>query len=347
MISPKLFPSYRLVVLAVASAIFTASVIADAAHDVAMIRKATESFLSALDSDQRATCNLGFDHANREDWKYVPADRLGLAMRDMNDVQLRELDTVLSAILSADGLKKSKGVILCETALYEKSGHDEFRDPSKYHLTVYGTPDESEPWGLRFEGHHISLNYTFVGDHAIAAAPGFFGANPATIMEGPNKGLRILADEEDLGRAFVESLEGDRRTAAVFAETAPKEILTGAKSRVSPLEPKGLAHANMTPAQQKKLMSLIGEYVSWMPEEVAADRLKKIIEGGVENIRFAWAGPIKKGAQHYYRVQGPSFLIEYDNFQGGGKHIHAVWRDFNGDFGRDILKEHYEHGHAH
>ena len=337
----------RSTVFCAALFVFASSAFASVADEITEIRDATIAFLGSLNEDQKANCNLAFDHSDREDWKYVPANRLGLGMREMNDAQREELDAVRQAIHSADGLEKSKGVILCETFLYDMSGHDDFRDPGKYHLTVYGTPDEKEPWGLRFEGHHISLNYTFVGNQAVAAAPAFYGANPATITEGSNKGLRILKDEEDLARDLIHSLNADQKGVAVFRSAAFEEIVTHSQPKVSPLEPVGLAYSDMKAAQQKKIMSVISEYLSWMPDAIAAERLERVIEGGLDHIRFGWAGGIEKGDLHYYRIQGPSFLIEYDNFQGKGTHIHSVWRDFKGDFGRDLLKEHYEHGHAH
>lgn len=344
---PTDYSCRRLVSVFAALFVLAASVFASAADEITEIRKATQAFLDSLEATQNESCNLAFDHSDREDWNYIPAKRLGLAMRDMSVPQREKLDTVLKAIHSADGIEKTKGVVLCETFLYEKSGRSDFRDPGKYHLTVYGAPDDKEPWGLRFEGHHISLNYTFVGSQAVAAAPAFYGANPATITEGPNKGLRILRDEEDLARELVRSLDAEQKDIAVFRSTALREIVTSSDTRVSPLEQVGLAYGEMKVPQQKKLMSVIAEYLSWMPENIAAERLEKVIAGGLDGIHFGWAGGIEKGEKHYYRIQGPSFLVEYDNFQGNGTHIHSVWRDFDGDFGRDLLKEHYEHGHAH
>ncbi len=330
-----------LFLIAIARCSFGAGV----ADEMVEIDTATFEFLESLDGEQLKTCNLSFKHASRVDWNYVPGDRLGLDMGAMSSEQLEKLDALLGTILSADGLEKSKGVLLCERVLYDNSGHSTLRDPSKYHLTVFGKPDKKTPWGIRFEGHHISLNYTFAGNRAVAAAPAFFGANPATILEGPNEGLRVLKDEEDLGRTLVQSLSAEQKKIAIFRETALREIVTRAKPEVSPLESVGIAYSDLNPTQQESLLSLIGEYIGWMPEGIAAARLQKVLEGGLQSIRFGWAGGIDKGDRHYYRVQGPSFLIEYDNYQGSGTHIHAVWRDFKGDFGRDLLREHYQFEH--
>ena len=128
--------------------------------------------------------------------------------------------------------------------------------------------------------------------------------------------------------------------------TAPTDIVTMTEIKVDPLNPAGLAASAMKPAQRDLLMKVIEAYSATMLPEVAADRMSRIRAAGLEKIAFAWAGPTEKGLRYYYRVQGPTFLIEHDNTQNNGNHIHSVWRDFNGDFGRDLLTEHligYKH----
>jgi hypothetical protein len=164
------------------------------------------------------------------------------------------------------------------------------------------------------------------------------GSNPAEILKGPRKGLRVLAGEEDLARQLVKSLDAEQRKATIFSETAPKEIFTEAKRRVQPLETQGISAARLKPAQRRNLVKLIEEYVHRVRPDVAGQDLKKIENAGIEKISFAWAGGIEKGEGHYYRVQGPTFLLEYDNTQNNNNHNHAVWRDLENDFGEDLLR---------
>jgi hypothetical protein len=211
-----------------------------------------------------------------------------------------------------------------------------------YYVSVFGQPGPKATWGWRVEGHHLSANVTVVKGEYFAGTPSFLGSNPAEVRKGPRTGLRALASEEDRGRQLIQALDADQRKKAIFDATAPKEIFTEAKRRVKPLEPAGLAAAGMTPAQRDLLMALVREYVERLRPDLAALDLRKIEKAGVEKIHFAWAGGLEKGQGHYYRAQGPTFVLEYDNTQNDNNHIHAVWRDFESDFGDDLLKRHYE-----
>src|SRR5262249_46561440 len=220
----------------------------------------------------------------------------------------------------------------------------ERRNPEKYYFSIFGTPAEAGTWGYRVEGHHISQNYT-VANGKIVDAPSFFGANPAEVREGPRAGLRVLAAEEDLGRELITSLDDEQRKTAIVDAKAPGEILTS-NSRQAALkgQPSGISATKMTAAQFSKLNDLLGEYLGDLPEQVAQIRAEQIKKAG-RNISFAWAGGINKGDPHYYRIQTASSLIEYDDPQTGPSHIHTVWRDFTGDFGADLLREHYQASH--
>jgi hypothetical protein len=174
----------------------------------------------------------------------------------------------------------------------------------------------------------------------VASSPSFFGSNPAEVLDGPRKGTRILAAEEDSARALLMALDSLQRMQAVIEGVAPNEIVTTTKLPITPLSPAGIQASAMTAAQRELLMKVIDVYAGFMADDLAADRLAKLKKAGLEKIAFAWAGEAERGKKHYYRIQGPTFLIEYDNTQNNGNHIHSVWRDFTNDFGRDLLREH-------
>jgi hypothetical protein len=241
-----------------------------------------------------------------------------------------DLETVLKALESAQRA----------AAPQPPRGTPLERDPEKYFFSIFGTPSAKDTWGWRVEGHHVSLHFTVVNGTLIASSPSFFGSNPAEVREGPKKGLRILAAEEDAARALLQSLDPAQRASAIIDTTAPGDMVTMANVNITPLSPTGVSAAAMTAPQRDLLMKLLDVYIGKMAADIADDRLARVRKAGVERIAFAWAGDTERGKKHYYRVQGPTFLVEYDNTQNDGNHIHSVWRDFNGDFGRDLLREH-------
>jgi hypothetical protein len=216
------------------------------------------------------------------------------------------------------------------------------RDWELYYFSVFGKPEAVGTWGWRVEGHHLSANFTIIKGELFSGTPSFMGTNPAEVRQGPRKGLRVLAEDEDLGRALVKTLNEDQRKTVIFDSTAPKEIITSNKPKVMPLETAGLPGSKMTKEQAAQLMDLVKAYVNRLRGDLAENDLKKIEKAGWQKVYFAWAGGTEKGDPHYYRVQGPTFLIEYDNTQNDANHIHAVWRDFDNDFGEDLLRKHYQ-----
>jgi hypothetical protein len=252
---------------------------------------------------------------------------------------------LLKTALSAAGHRKVLNIIELELVLREIETFGMMRDPERYHLTIYGKPDAKSAWGWRFEGHHLSLNFTLAGDRTTADTPSFFGANPATVPNnakfGTNQGMRVLGAEEDAARALLSSLDEAQRREAVFDSRTYGDIVTTNAEKSEPLKPVGIAAARLGEKQRAQLQKLIEVYASSFEPGLAQARLARVREGGFEHIRFGWAGSTERGRQHYYRIQGPSFLIEYDASQNDGNHVHTVWRDFNGDFGRDLLRQHY------
>lgn len=302
-------------------------------------------FLAALTSEQYAKATFAFDDSERTHWSYVPMPRQGLPLREMEPYQKHLAGALLSAGLSQTGYIKAVTIMSLEEVLrILENASGEYRNPEKYYFSIFGLPSDTGIWGYRVEGHHVSQNYTLVNGRVVDA-PSFFGANPAHVREGPRAGLRTLAAEEDLGREVIGALDGEQKSIAIVDPVAYPDILTAA-SRKAALEgqPSGLPASRMTASQFDRLMALAGEYVRNVPGALAGAREEQIRQAG-DNVWFAWAGGVNRGDPHYYRVQTPSFLIEYDNTQNGANHIHAVWRDFTGDFGGDLLREHYHASH--
>jgi hypothetical protein len=316
---------------------------------------AATHLLSSLTAEQRQQATFAFDADERTHWHFIPTEmfpRKGLLIRSMTEPQRKLAHDLMKAGLSQRGYLTASSIMNLETVLKaleaaERAAADRpptgqilERDPEKYFFSIFGTPSAKDTWGWRVEGHHVSLHFTVVNGTMVAASPSFFGSNPAEVRQGPKKGLRILGAEEDAARALLESLDASQRTKAIINATAPGDMLTMANLDISPLSPSGLDAAAMTAAQRDLLMKLLDVYIGKMAADIAEDRLSRVRKAGVEKIGFAWAGETERGKKHYYRVQGPTFLIEYDNTQNDGNHIHSVWRDFNGDFGRDLLREH-------
>ncbi len=314
-------------------------------HSASIMSDAATAFLNSLTPEQRAKATYAFTDEERFDWHFIPKPRKGLPLKEMSSYQKALAQGLLAAGLSQRGYIKAVTIMSLEDLLRIIEKDDGVRrNPEGYFFTVFGEPSEHGTWGYRVEGHHVSQNYTIVNGK-IADSPSFFGANRAQIMDGPRKGLRALAREEDLGRAVVQALTPEEKKVAVVDATAYKDILT-MNSRKAALEgqPSGLSASKMNAKQKALLQELLDEYCYNMPEQLAQAREEQVKKAG-DNIFFAWAGGEEPGQPHYYRVQTQAFLIEFDNTQDNANHIHSVWRDYNGDFGLDLLKQHYETSH--
>jgi hypothetical protein len=308
---------------------------------------AANKFLGALDAAQKKQATYTLTDAERENWNFVPIARQGLPLKDMKDAQRDLAFGLVRTGLSQPNLARAKAIMTLENILKEQEKDTKGRrDPINYFVTVFGTPSAGKSWGWRFEGHHLSFNFTVVDGKHVFFTPSFMGTNPAEVRDGPRKGERVLAEEEDLGLALINSLDESQRKTAIFAEKALTEIVTKNDKRVKSLEPKGIAATQLKPAQREKLVALVKSYLArWRPE-LADEAFAKISAAGLDKITFAWAGGLDRTKQTYYRIQGPTFLIEFDNSQGNGNHIHTTVRDFKGDFGNDLLAEHYAKEHS-
>ena len=337
----------RLAVAVTLIAACTGAVMIASQKSAATMQKAATQFLDSLSPDQKAKASFPFDGEERLRWHFIPNEtfpRKGLMIKDMNEAQRRLAHDLLRSGLSARGYLKVTSIIELEDILKAiETGGKMARNKEEYWFSVFGTPAAKGRWGWRVEGHHVSLRFA-VADGAvgnnISTSPMFLGSNPAEVRDGEKKGLRVLADEEDAARALLMALPANLQTQAIVNAVAPGDILTMNKNDVTPLPEQGVAYGGMGSQQQALLTKLIEAYTSSMEADLAAERMARIKAAGIDKVRFAWLGETEKGKKHYYSVQGPTFLIEYDNTQNNGNHIHSVWRDFNGDFGRDILREH-------
>ncbi|MCK6446453.1 MAG: DUF3500 domain-containing protein [Planctomycetes bacterium] len=311
--------------------------------------RAALAFVERLDESQRAKLEFAFGDAYRRDWHFVPRERRGLALADLDLEQRGWLKRWLDAALSTRGLAKVDGVLELEALLRELESTPERpaigRDPDRYVIALFGEPSDSTPWAWRFEGHHLSLSFTVIDGH-VASTPFFVGANPARVPSGPLTGKRLLGEEEDAARAFVKSLDDVQRSVALPAGEAPADVLLQPGRKASFLEPAGIGASALDAAQREALVSLVELYASNLEPDLAAHALAALRDDGAESLRFLWLGGVEDGEPHYWRVQSQRFAIELDNTQNGANHAHTLWRDFANDFGEDDLTRHYAEEHS-
>ena len=314
-------------------------------HAVSLMSECANRFLAALDDNQRGKASFPFDADERMNWHFIPRERKGLPLREMTPYQKHLASGLLAAGLSQMGYIKAVTIMSLEDVLkIMENDSGERRNPEKYYFSLFGTPSDSGTWGYRVEGHHLSQNYT-VANGDVIDGPSFFGCNPAEIRQGSRKGLRTLAREDDLGIELIHLLDEQQQKVAIVEPTAYKDILTAASRKAALTgQPSGLSAAKLNGKQFDALMALMEEYARNVPDELAERRMAQINKAA-RNIFFAWSGGINSSDPRYYRVQTPSFLIEFDDTQDNANHIHSVWRDFGGDFGEDLLRQHYAASH--
>lgn len=315
---------------------------------------AARALLQSLPATKQADAKLSFDSAERTKWHYVPMQRAGVPLADLATEQKALVDSLLKSALSPSGFKTAQQIVQHETILREIEGSAR-RDPGLYYTAVFGDPSPRAPWAWRFEGHHLSVNATHIDGQSQVVAPLFMGSNPARVPSGPKTGLRILAAEEDLARELIRMLPDERRTRAMLSERTFGDIVTRNDPKVRAFDIEGLAVGDMSQEEHAQLRKLLHLYANRMTESAARDQLERIDRAGFDKLHFGWAGSLESGKPHYYRIHGPTVLIEYDNTQNNANHIHSVWRDLERDFGGDLLRAHYEahrrgnddHGHEH
>lgn len=309
------------------------------------MQQAAREFLHSLAAEQRAMAQMDFAAPQRFDWHFIPKEqRKGLQIREMTEPQRKAAHALLRSALSQIGYDKATKIMSLETLLHELEGDRRrfARDPERYYFTVFGHPSDSDRWGLSVEGHHLSLNFVIEGSQVVSSTPQVFCANPAEVrnenQSGIEVGTRILRDEEQLAFDLLHSFDDDQRRTAIFSQTALMEVREPGSPQPPRDPPVGLPARRMTPDQQAQLRALLEVYAQAMPRSIADARLAAIDEAGLASVHFGWAGATEPGIGHYYRVQGPTFVLEFVNTQPDAagnlaNHIHTVWRDVRGDFG--------------
>jgi hypothetical protein len=300
---------------------------------------AATRFLAALEQDQAAKATYAFDASERLDWHFIPRPRKGLPIKEMNPAQRALAFGLIHTGLAGTGYLKATTIMSLEQILKDlEQGKGLVRDPELYFVTIFGKPSDRGQWGWRVEGHHLSLNFTLEDGKVVSATPAFFGSNPAEVRQGPRQGLRTLADIEDRALRLVQALDDKQAKEAILSETAPKDIRAANTPQPPTDTAQGVAFSDLNDEQREMLRALVEAYAQDMPPEVARAWLDEAKQAGPSNIRFAWFGPADRLQPHAYRVQGPTFLIEFNNTQNGANHIHSVWRNMLGDFGIPLKK---------
>lgn len=313
--------------------------------------EAAQGFLASLRHDQRAKAALPLGDPARMDWKFVPAERKGLYLRDMDQAQREKAAVLLRAALSAEGLRKVDGIRTLEGILRDmEKDTTGRRDPDKYAYAVFGTPAPKGTWSWRLEGHHLEVLVSIVDGHVVGLTPHFMGAAPGKVAAGPHDagkaGLEVLGDEDRLGRELALSLDAEQAKVGWLPGKAPADILSGQSRQAKRLEPVGISLDRLRPDQKATFWRI----VSLNADRFRGDLAKPVVDGlravPEDQLHFAYIGGAKEGEGRYYRIQAPDLLIELDNTQNKANHPHAVWRDLRNDFGGDALRRHLERDHG-
>jgi hypothetical protein len=314
------------------------------------ILASANKFINSLSAEQKSVALFPFDTEERYNFQYVPRERKGLAIGDLGPAQRAAALVLIRSCLSENAAKKVENIMTLDIvlkAIEHRADDDHFRDPQKYYFSIFGLPGENTTWGWKLEGHHVAFNFSVQDKKLVAGTPAFLGANPAIVKEGPEKGKQVLKEETDIGFAMIGSLSAPNLKKAILSETAPSEIITTNSRKAMIEHPAGVSYADMSSTEKEQLLQLISLYVHRFTKLFAEEMLKDIQAAGMENLRFAWAGataPVE-GKAYYYRVQGPTIIIELDNSQNNANHVHTVVRDLKHDFGGDALLEHYRTAH--
>ncbi|MEO7802538.1 MAG: DUF3500 domain-containing protein [Ginsengibacter sp.] len=310
------------------------------------------NFVQSLTPAQKAKAIFSFNDDERYHWNYVPIERKGISINDLTAVQRNAAMQLLHTTLSDSGYEKTSAIMQLEKVLKlveNRNDSDHYRDTGNYYFSIFGNPQQDSIWGWRFEGHHVAFNFSSDDKGLVSGTPGFLGANPAVVLSGTEKGKEILKDETRMGFELLHSLDDVQKSKAVISSSAFPEIITGSSRKAMIQNPQGVLYSDLTDVQQKMFMALLSLYINRYQKPYASTMMQDIQKAGLNNLHFTWAGDQQPGVghPHYYCLQGPTIIIEYDNTQNNANHVHTVIRDLVNDFGGDELLKHYQQGHHH
>lgn len=330
-------PLIAFVCLAISAGALVAARFQQPVNSASGMVAAANAFLATLTPEEKQAASFAFDDAERLNWHFIPRERKGLTLKNLNSTARAAAEDFIASGLSESGFSQALNIMSLEECLYlleggEREYRRDRRDPNNYFVSVFGSPGNSGDWGWRVEGHHLSLNYTLENGTVVSTTPEFFGANPGSIDSGPERQIRVLGTEEDLGRQILHACNDEQKKTAWISKTAPKDLRGGGVAQPVLTEAVGLKFSQMSNDQKRLLRELLNEYLKNMPSDVEQVRRAELNDGGMDNISFAWWGGPDLNQPHYYVVQGPSFIVEYNNVQNSANHVHSMWRDTSGDF---------------
>jgi len=307
--------------------------------------QAAQAFLGALTQEQKEKATFPFESKERFNWNFTPqqdaktreATRKGLPLQDMSAAQKQKALDLVRAGTSQQGDETAKVIMSLEGILREQENNGKMvRNPEWYFFTVFGIPGKTGNWGWRVEGHHLSINVTLDGAQVVTETPFFFGANPAIVKSGPKQGMKVLAPAQELAAKLFASLDDSQRQLAEQSKPFPEPGEKTLSPKVG--DPVGLPVAKMNGSQKELLVKLLQHYTDRMPREIGLREMKTMADAGIDKVHFAYHGGVKDGEKRSYRVQGPTFVVEFLNEQSDSagnqaNHIHSAWRHIKGDFG--------------
>ena len=335
-------------VVCLATAVASVFVLSSGPSDASLgaMGKAASAWLESLSPELRTKARRSFSDKARLDWHFIPRERQGVSLKEMNAAQRRAAHSLLRTALSTQGYLKARAVMELEAVLFDLESRPDRpasdRDAERYWFMVFGEPSGNDLWGWRVEGHHLLVNLVVKGDRLVSFTPMFFGSNPAEVRSGRHAGLRVLAEEEDAARALLNLLGADLRKVAMISDAAPRDIILAPGRDVAALKgPHGVSGKDMSADQRRQLLRLVSAHArSLRPDDYEREMSRMNASGGVEALAFGWAGSAEPGRGHYYRLVGPTLIVEYDNVQNDANHVHVVWHDPTNDFGHDVLRRH-------